>query len=198
MQAYKHKRGISIRNFFLFVGFIVIVLVPMLAFAQGQPSAGFVPLANLPGITPQTGHLGEYLNKIYLLLIALGAIFAAIRISLAGAQYAFSEVITDKNQAREAIKGVLIGLAILLLPYVVLRTINPNLLNLDVLRLDPGLQLQQAPGAGTTNPPLPAMFDPCSRQSSVWSSSYTCQQHCEAQNGRYLTTPEPGCQYGPG
>lgn len=93
----------------------------------------YVPLVGIPGI-PNTGHVGleTYLNAFYILLIAIGALIAFIKISIAGVKYALSDIVTDKSSAKRDIYWSLIGLAILLIPAIVLKEINPNLLNLDV------------------------------------------------------------------
>ncbi len=112
----------------------VIFLLPL--FAIGAP-ATFVPLAGIPGVAPSSGGLADYLNKLYIFLIVVGAVFGAIKISIAGAKYALSDIITDKASAKKDIQGVLLGLAILLIPYIVLSTIYSGLTNLNILRLAP-------------------------------------------------------------
>lgn len=96
-------------------------------------SQTYVPLIGIPGVSTNSS-LPDYINNIYKITIGVGAIFAVVRIALAGVKYSMSGVVTDKASAKADIKGVLLGLAILLLPALVLGTINPQLLNLDVLK----------------------------------------------------------------
>lgn len=94
----------------------------------------YTPLVGIPGIDPNSKpSLPEYINKIYLLTIAVGVLIAIMRIAYAGVKYSMSGVVTDKASAKKDITGVLLGLAILLLPALVLGTINPDLLRLNVL-----------------------------------------------------------------
>ncbi len=92
----------------------------------------YTPLVGIPGISG-TPSLPDYINKIYILTIAIGVLIAIMRIAYAGVKYSMSGVVTDKESAKSDIKGVLLGLAILLLPALVLGTINPDLLRLDFL-----------------------------------------------------------------
>ena len=49
-------------------------------------------------------------------------------------KYSLSDIVTDKASAKHDIQGVLLGLAILLIPFIVLNTINPNLTSLNILK----------------------------------------------------------------
>ena len=100
-------------------------------FAADDPIK-YVPLIGIPGVSDSSS-LPTYINNIYRVTIGVGAIFAVVKIALAGVKYSMSGVVTDKAEAKKDIQGVLLGLAILLLPALVLGTINPKLLNLDVL-----------------------------------------------------------------
>ncbi len=125
----------SHRQFFQVIFSVLSLLVlACLFFPLVTLGADFVPLVKLPGVTQtQPGGLANYLNKIYLFLIVVGSIIAAIRISIAGAEYAFTDIVTSKEDAKKHIYGVLIGLAILLIPFIVLSTIYPALTSLDIL-----------------------------------------------------------------
>lgn len=107
----------------------------------------FSPLVGLPGITDlKTATLPEYINAIYLVLIGLGTLIGVIRISWAGVKYSLSAGSHHLLEtAKSDIKGVLLGLAILLIPYIVLNTINPELTNLNVLQLAPKVNLTETP-----------------------------------------------------
>lgn len=106
----------------------------------------FSPLVGLPGITDaSTATLPQYINAIYLTLIGFGGLIAVIRIAWAGVKYSLSAGNHHLMEtAKDDIKGVLIGLAILLIPYLILNTINPELTNLDVLKLSPKIDLKDS------------------------------------------------------
>jgi hypothetical protein len=94
----------------------------------------FTPLVGLPDFYPdENKSLVDYVNFLYKTLIGLGALFAMVRIAYAGAKYSLDEIVTDKEDAKAEIKGVLLGLFILVIPYAVLNTINPNLTNIKIL-----------------------------------------------------------------
>jgi hypothetical protein len=90
--------------------------------------------AGQDGTIEGTGSFGELINALYILLVSVGAVLAFLKISIAGAKYAMSDVITSKEDAKSDIKGALIGLAILLVPFIVLSLIGGNqFVRVDVL-----------------------------------------------------------------
>ncbi len=125
---------------FLVFFFVAVFATPTLA-----QTAKYTPLVNVPGLnTSGATSLPDYINKIYILLISIGALFGVVKIAIAGVKYATTEVVTGKSSAKDDIKGVLMGLAILLLPYIVLYTINPELTKLNVLENATKVQLNQS------------------------------------------------------
>jgi len=116
---------------FVSLCFLFFVVSFATAFAQ---NAVYTPLVGIPGLaTGQGTGLASYLNRLYIITIGIGAILAFIKISMAGVKWSMSDVITDKGAAKEDIKGALLGLAILLIPYIVLNTIYPGLTSLNIL-----------------------------------------------------------------
>lgn len=151
------------------------------ATAQYTPLVGIPPLGSAQG----TG-LAAYLNRIYVVLIAIGAIIAFIKIAIAGVKWSMSDVITDKGEAKKDIQGALLGLAILLIPFIVLNTIYPGLTNLNILGGAGGagvnLNTSSGPGgAGGTS------------QTGVGYGSQSLQDVCTVRNG---VAPPPGCVSG--
>ncbi len=114
-------------------GFVFLCLFLFIApFAHGEVT--YTPLVGLPGFMDKDQRdLPTYINALYLLTIGLGALAGVVRIAIAGVKYSLTDIVTHKGDAKEEIKGVLLGLAVLLVPFIVLNTINPNLTNLDVL-----------------------------------------------------------------
>ncbi len=94
----------------------------------------YKPLIGIPGLTDlnEDTTLPDYINQIYFLTIIVGAVLGVMRLAWAGVKYSLSDVVTEKSGAKHDMTGVLMGLAILLIPFVVLKEINPNLVNLDV------------------------------------------------------------------
>ena len=104
----------------------------------------FVPLAGLPGLRnlDKNTSISTYINAIYLTIISIGALIGVVRLAIAGVKYSLDDIVTHKQEAKDDIKGVLLGLAILLIPFIVLNTIYPGLTNLDVLQSAPRLNLR--------------------------------------------------------
>lgn len=115
------------------LGFVLIFVYTYcisITFGAGE----YTPLVGIPGLsTSGTTSIPQFINQVYLLTISLGALFGVLKIAFAGVKYSLSDVVSSKQSAKEDIKGVLLGLAILLIPAIVLNEINPNLTKLDVL-----------------------------------------------------------------
>ena len=133
---------------FLAFGIFLLMMTPVFGAAIQQ--ATYVPLVGLPGITAAS-KIPDYINAVYLLTISLGALAGVLRIAWAGVKYSLSDVVTNKSAAKDDIQGVLIGLAILLIPFIVLNTINPNLTKLNVLDGYTKTNLTKNPGNTNVN-----------------------------------------------
>ncbi|MBI2451097.1 MAG: hypothetical protein HYV52_02035 [Parcubacteria group bacterium] len=109
---------------------VVIFLVFFVNLAQAveltYPSVG-------QGITTPAGatsDLGNYLAYVYTLGLGASGIAALAMIVWSGIKYMTSEIVTSKEEARKDIQAALFGLALLLGAYLILNTINPNLVSL--------------------------------------------------------------------
>jgi hypothetical protein len=112
----------------------LLFFLASLSTAFAQNTAVYTPLVGIPGLaTGQGTGLASYLNRLYIITIGIGAIIAFIKIAMAGVKWSMSDVVTDKGAAKEDIKGALLGLAILLIPFIVLNTIYPGLTSLNIL-----------------------------------------------------------------
>lgn len=121
----------------------------------GKPTAGIpeqtpalVPELNvkIPGLTFATtlgedkGYLtipffAQYISAIYKFLIVASAIAAAIMIVYGGFLYIAGGAVPQIKRGREIIVDAIIGLLLILGVYVILNTVNPELLNLQPLRV---------------------------------------------------------------
>ncbi len=115
----------------------------------GVSYAQYVPLVGLPQVAGTGQGLAAYFNQLYMVTIAIGAILAFIKISIAGVKWSLSDVVTDKGDAKKDINGALLGLAILLIPFIVLNTIYPGLTNLNILQNSNSVKINptRPPGA---------------------------------------------------
>jgi hypothetical protein len=128
------------RKTFITLAVVVLSVTPLLVMGAGAPITNnqYQPLAvGIPGVTDKQGtpSLISYLNAIFTVTISLAATFAVLRIVIAGFQYMMTDAWGSKEEALGTIWAVVTGLIVLLLSVVVLKTINPDLLNLDILRL---------------------------------------------------------------
>lgn len=168
-----------------------------LAFAQGEP---YQPLTGIPGVDPDNLTLISYVNALFLLSIALGAMLAVIKIVVAGFKYMFTDVVPTKSDAKSDIYGALLGLGILLATFVVLWTINPQLINLDVLTGVQRVELTTNPNT-THNPPPQERVTECKWAANGHQNrpAYdACLQQCESTGGELgsLVFGVRECSYG--
>jgi hypothetical protein len=124
--------------------------VPFLVFADDT----FVPLTQLPGISKISASaisLPSIINNLYMICIGLAAFFALTQIIQAGYLFMTSADSISKNtKARAKIMNAVIGLVIVLSPFVVFSVINPKILDIS---LNFGkLQSNNGNAAGTTAP----------------------------------------------
>ncbi len=120
-----------------------------LALAYPALAGEYKPLVGIPGLpSDSTRSLSGYINIVYLLTVSIGALLAFLKITIAGVKYAMSDVITDKGEAKKDIMGALFGLAILLIPFIVLNTIYGGLVNLDILGGATRVNVSTSPSGG--------------------------------------------------
>ena len=151
----------------------------------------FVPMANIPGISGTPTSLPDYINRIYMLTISIGAFIGVIKLSIAGVKYAMSDVVTDKSSAKKDIMGVFLGLAILLVPFIVLKQINPDLVNLELLRNAGKVNTSgMNPGSSGRNV---APIDPrVVRPESCQNSDPDCMRSCGLSGGTLVPAGTAG------
>lgn len=100
--------------------------------AFGNEPVVYSPFVEIPGFDYGTSDFTAVVNQIYTLLIVIGSLYAVLRISYSGVEFAMSDKVGTKENATSNIRGVLLGLAILLIPFIVLNTINSDLTKLNI------------------------------------------------------------------
>lgn len=116
---------------------IAIILCAMLApvIVLGQSVPQYQPLAQIPLVNNSNPSLIGYLNAIFTLSIAVAAIVAVLRIVIAGFKYMIAtDGWANKEEAKSEIAAVITGLIVLLLSFIILQQINPDLVKLRVLQ----------------------------------------------------------------
>lgn len=88
-------------------------------------------LVPLPGAGAST-NLQEYLPTAFNLVVGIAVAMAFVMITFGGVTYATSDALSGKTQGREYITNALVGLLLVIGSYVILQTINPEILNFDL------------------------------------------------------------------
>ncbi|MEK9207173.1 MAG: hypothetical protein AAB922_01735 [Patescibacteria group bacterium] len=92
------------------------------------------------------------IKNIYGISIGIGAMLAIVMIIWAGIEYATTEAIYGKSAAKEKWQGAVFGLVLLLASYIILRTINVDLVNIN---LDLGTPIKCTPTKDTDGKDIP-------------------------------------------
>ncbi len=115
--------------------FFISLLLPTLTLAQDTNYPGnlpaYVPLEPISDVykqTPGPQNFSEFLGSIFKISIILAALWAVGALIFGGVVYMFSEIINKKALAKKRIEAALWGLLLLIGAWLILNTINPQLL----------------------------------------------------------------------
>jgi hypothetical protein len=105
-------------------------------------STSYSALAPIPGVTDSktvsnltTGGLTAFLKNSFNLVVALAGLAAVLMIVYGGFLYATTDAILGKQNGAKIIKGAFWGLGLALVSWLLLNTLNPNLLKLDITKI---------------------------------------------------------------
>lgn len=115
----------------------------------GKSKLAYFPLAPIPGVTTGAADLPAFLGNLFKLLVAASAALAVLMIVIGGFEYLATVVPGSKEAGRQRITNALVGLGILLASYLLIRAVNPELLNFRLL-LEP---VNIAPATVPIRPP---------------------------------------------
>jgi hypothetical protein len=105
----------------------------------------FIPLVpDLPLVTEATD-LSGLVNAFVGIAVGAAALLAVVMFALGGMKYMLSEAAFSKGDAKEQMMEALIGLAIVLGSFLILRVINEDLINLNALRNSEAVPATNAP-----------------------------------------------------
>lgn len=96
---------------------------------------GYIPLEPLPGLTEndlKDLDFAHFVQNIFKLLLTAGALFAVILLVFGGISYMVSRGSMEMGEAKRRIMAAFWGMVILLGAWLMLYTINPALLNLNL------------------------------------------------------------------
>ena len=142
--------------------------------------------------------IGELVFGLYLVAITVAAVFAVVKLAIAGIKYATSDVASSKEAAKSDIKGAVLGLLILLGVVILVDTINENIADTDIsLPADLLPPLPDPPPCDDTDPecddfpPDGTVIVACTGQGTPTSGP--CDEEMEAcESGRTLSEGEIG------
>jgi hypothetical protein len=84
-------------------------------------------------VTSKGGGLGNYFNGLYKLVVASASVLAVLQIVIGGFNYISSDAIDNKENGKHQIKNALGGMLLILVSWVILNTINPQLVQLNIV-----------------------------------------------------------------
>lgn len=106
-------------------------IIPVVSFA-----ADYVALSpTLPGSGTNNwlaGGMSVFLNRLFAISVAVAAILAILMLAIGGFKYMTSESVFKIGGAKEQITNAIVGLLIVLAAVVILTTINPDIVQLDM------------------------------------------------------------------
>jgi hypothetical protein len=158
------------------------------AMAQYKLETGLPPIAGQP--SPSEG-LPQYINYLFIFGLGLIAFLALVQMMAGGLTYILAAGNVAKVEtAKDTIKQALLGLGLLLVSYLLLRTINPDLVNLRNPNLTPTEFKGEAP-TGPDEPPQPgrpsvfiySVMSPLACTDMGGQISSPCQTYCLATPG---------------
>ncbi len=117
--------------FFLTTGvFLAFIAGFGLVSAAGTP---YVMLEKIPGtFSGGTTNFETYFSGLYKLSMGLALVLAMFQLSRGGFEYLTTDAFAKKTDARETIKNALFGLVLILISFLLLKTINPDLINVQL------------------------------------------------------------------
>jgi hypothetical protein len=184
------------KKFFLVSSLLSIFAVPIFVFAQTNISIS----SSVPGMGTVTSSTppGAYISGFYNFALMIGGVLAFGAIVYGGVLYAASMGNPSRqSEGKEWIKSALLGLLLLAGAYLVLYTINPELVDLSLPTLAP-INIQtpsegnQSGGASTppSTPTAPSQTLPPA-QNACFGQCTSQQQCCGASGCQSKLLPCP-------
>ena len=141
------------KRFSLFAIILFLALAPLFVFAQQQNPPVVQINPNLPGSHDVTKEgIGGLIDNFYQFALMIGGVIAFGAIVFGGVKYAASAGNpTAQHDGKEWIQSALLGLVLLASAYLILRTINPDLVNLGLPNAAPVDLSGKTPTNSSTN-----------------------------------------------
>ena len=120
--------------FLIFVFFCLLsiahpVLAEEIEYTLLQP----LPLSGASADDIETTTPSQYINGIFMLLIAVAGGLAVIKIVFGGIKYMSSDAIGGKSEAKDTISNAIWGLLLAIGAWIILYTIDPTLIDFSIV-----------------------------------------------------------------
>lgn len=118
----------------------------------------YTVLVQLPGVGDTTGgttKLSDYLPAVFNLAIGIAAALAFVMIVLGGITYATTDALSGKADGRERITNAIWGLLLVIGAWVILNTINPQILKFNLTLPRPNVSTSTSTALTTALPGTP-------------------------------------------
>ena len=116
----------KINHLYLYTLFAGVGFFPVITSAQELGRLTRIPFVS------DTAGIGELVYGLYLVAITIAAVFAVVKLAIAGITYMTSDVVSSKESAKSSIKGAVLGLLLLLMTVLLVDLINPNIADTDI------------------------------------------------------------------
>lgn len=118
--------------FFKIVPILAICLSPAMALAQETGYQGINLNAPFAGIS-KVNNLGEYIAAIYNYGLGIAGVLAGIMVTIGGVKWLMAAGNKSSiDSAKKTIFGGIMGMILLFSSYIILNTVNPQLVNLKI------------------------------------------------------------------
>ncbi len=184
MQMVQKQKNTTI---FIMLIFLSVLLFPTL-FVVAQETAA-VPVEYSP-ISPivqggvDTTDPGSYLNTMFGILVGVAGMLAVIMLVVCGVQYMMSDAIGGKEAAKKRCTAAILGLFVILISWIGLNTISPDLVAFTFKQLRSSIQEGVGVEGEPTPNPNPSTY--CYVDNSGNSTSYTNAQECDSARNAAL------------
>lgn len=129
-------------------------------------------LAPLPGVTKAgseaTSTFATYIPGMFNLVIGVAGVLAVVMIIYGGIQYMSTDAFQGKSDAKDTISNALWGLLLTISAWLILFTVNPNLVNFNL-----NIEQQDLPLEGLNRPGLPGVGTPSVNRSDCLNCTTT-------------------------
>ncbi len=141
---------------------ITLIIVSWSMFFAFTALAAYEIEVSIPAISGEAASSGDvvsltqYIRYLYMFGLGLIGITALGALVIGGFMYMGAETVTTKDQAKGYINGAISGLILGLAAYLILYTINPDLIN---FKITPPAPVQSIPAQQTTEEIIPTTGD---------------------------------------